>query len=73
MAFDEVEKEAKIESYVSASGEVCRVEVGSEDYIVVHFNNEQYIDISLRNLLVTVYDKEKNWNTRQMKDGKLVK
>ena len=68
-----VEKEAKIESYVSSGGEVCRVEVGSEDYIIVYFNSVRYIDISLRNLVVTVYDNEKDWNTRQMKDGKLVK
>lgn len=70
---DKIEKEAKVESYVSSGGEVCRVEVGSEDYIIVYFNSVRYIDISLKNLLVTVYDKEKDWNTRQMKNGKLVK
>jgi len=69
---DKVKKEAKIHSYVSGAGEVCQVEIGSENYIIVTFS-KGCIDISLKNLLVTVYDNEKDWNTRQMKNGRLVK
>jgi len=71
----EVEKKAKIQSYVSTGGDTCRIEIGSEDYVIVHFNDKQYIDISLRNLLITVYDQNKKWTIRQIgtDSGKLIK
>lgn len=66
MLGEKVAKEAKADSYVSVGGETCKLEVGSEDYVIVYFSKDVYVDISLRSHTCTVYDQDKKWNVRQI-------
>jgi len=63
----EVIKKANCTSYVSGSGDTLRVDLGTEDYvIIVTGDGKKGVDIDFRNSIVTVYDDKGGWILRQI-------
>jgi len=63
---DKVSNPGKCESYVSAGGEVIRVDLGSEDYVIIDDKGTRGVDIDFRRKKVTVYDDKGGWILRQI-------